>query len=35
MFFFAQKGGDYSREAIILNIAHWESIDSILLHSRF
>ena len=23
--FFAQKGGDYSREAIILNIAHWKS----------
>ena len=21
--FFAQKGGDYSREVIILNIAHW------------
>ena len=23
--FFAHKGGDYSREAIILNIAHWKS----------
>ena len=24
-FFFAQKGGDYSSESIISNIAHWKS----------
>ena len=33
--FFAHKGGDYSREAIISNIAYWKSCPKYLFYFLF